>query len=71
VEIIPQVSSGTKTRQTVAKQAGFGNETTYRQAAKVVDRGTPELISDGLLHRFAQHVMPDIQVVVVFLDGLN
>jgi len=50
VEKIPQVESGEKTRVIAARKAGFGNETTYRQAAKAVDKGVPELIDamDGL-----------------------
>lgn len=37
--------SGQETRVIAAKQAGFGNETTYRQAKKIVDQGTPELVA--------------------------
>jgi len=53
VEKIPQVESGEKTRVIAARKAGFGNETTYRQAAKAVDKGVPELIDamDGDLIR--------------------
>lgn len=41
---IPQVQPGKKTRETAAEKAGFGNDKTYRQAAKVVQNGTPNLI---------------------------
>lgn len=41
---IPQVQPGKKTRETAAERAGFGNDKTYRQAAKVVQNGTPKLI---------------------------
>lgn len=41
---IPQVQPGKKTRETAAEKAGFGNDKTYRQAAKVVQRGTSNLI---------------------------
>jgi N6-adenosine-specific RNA methylase IME4 len=42
-EKVPEIKSGEETRRTAALAAGFGNETTYRQAKKVVDKGTPEL----------------------------
>ena len=41
---IPQVEPGTKTREAAAEKAGFGNDKTYRQAAKVVQNGTLTLI---------------------------
>ena len=41
---IPEVAPGTRPRETAAEKAGFGNDTTYRQAAKVVENGTPKLI---------------------------
>jgi len=41
---IPEVAPGTRTRENAAEKAGFGNDTTYRQAAKVVEAGTPKLI---------------------------
>jgi DNA modification methylase len=41
---IPQVEPGKKTREAAAEKAGFGNDKTYRQAAKVVQNGTPTLI---------------------------
>jgi ParB-like chromosome segregation protein Spo0J len=44
VQKIAQVESGQKTRDAAAKRAGFGNHETYRQAAKVVESGTPPLI---------------------------
>jgi 16S rRNA G966 N2-methylase RsmD len=40
----PEVAPGTRTREAAAKGAGFGNDKTYRQAAKVVRTGTPELV---------------------------
>jgi hypothetical protein len=47
---------GEDTRQIAAKKAGFGNETTYRQARKVVEEGTPESIMSGYLHTTASVV---------------
>jgi ParB family chromosome partitioning protein len=44
VEKIPQVPPGKKTREAAAEKAGFGNDRTYQQAAKVVTNGTPRLI---------------------------
>ena len=41
---IPQVASGKKTREIAADKAGFGNDKTYRQAAKVVQKGSVKLI---------------------------
>ena len=41
---VPQVEPGKKTREAAAEKAGFGNDKTYRQAAKVVQNGTPTLI---------------------------
>ncbi|WP_437191353.1 DNA methyltransferase [Planctomicrobium sp. SH527] len=41
---IPQVAAGKKTREVAAEKAGFGNDKTYRQAAKVVENGTSKLI---------------------------
>lgn len=35
---------GAETRAIAAKRAGFGNAETYRQAKKVVEKGTPELL---------------------------
>lgn len=42
-ENFPEVS-GKETRQIAAEKAGFGNETTYRQAKRVTEEATPELI---------------------------
>lgn len=39
-----EVKSGEETRQVAARQAGFGNPETYRQAKTVVTHGAPELI---------------------------
>jgi len=44
VQKVAQVASGEKTRDKAAEKAGFGNHETYRQAAKVVQNGTPKLI---------------------------
>jgi hypothetical protein len=44
VQNFAQVGPGQKTRDTAAEGAGFGNHETYRQAAKVVENGTPRLI---------------------------
>lgn len=41
---IPEVAPGKRTREIAAHQAGFGNDKTYRQAAKVVQNGTAKLI---------------------------
>lgn len=41
---VPEVPPGTRTRETAAERAGFGNDKTYRQAARVVQNGTPGLI---------------------------
>ena len=35
---IPQVTPGKKTREVAAEKAGFGNDKTYRQAAKVLQK---------------------------------
>jgi len=42
-ENFPEVQ-GKETRQIAAEKAGFGNETTFRQAKKVVSDGIPKLI---------------------------
>ncbi len=44
VQKIAHVEPGKKTRDAAAERAGFGNHETYRQAAKVVESGTPRLI---------------------------
>jgi ParB family chromosome partitioning protein len=36
---------GRETKEIAAKPAGFGNERTYRQAAMVVERGSPDLVA--------------------------
>lgn len=41
---IAEVHRGQRTRDVAAKKAGFGNRETFRQAEKVVDQGTPELV---------------------------
>src|SRR5262249_33199307 len=41
---IPEVAPGKRTREAAAEKAGFGNDKTYRQAARVVERGTSRLI---------------------------
>jgi len=37
---LPQVTPGKKTRKVAAEKAGFGNDKTYRQAAKVLQKGS-------------------------------
>lgn len=46
-ENFPELNSdkGKETRQIAAEKAGFGNETTYRQAKKVVETGTLVLVN--------------------------
>jgi N6-adenosine-specific RNA methylase IME4 len=44
LENIPEVPVGTTTREHAAKSAGFGNETTYRQAKTVVENGSDALV---------------------------
>ena len=41
---IPQVQPGQKTREVAAEKAGFRNDKTFRQAAKVVQNGTTSLV---------------------------
>jgi DNA methylase/ParB-like nuclease domain len=41
---IPEVAPGKRTREIASHKAGFGNDKTYRQAAKVVQNGTAQLI---------------------------
>ncbi len=46
-ELVPnsaQVEKGDKTREIAAQKAGFGGRESYREAKKVVNQGTPELI---------------------------
>lgn len=43
-EIFPDVTPGKRTREIAAEAAGFGNDRTFRQAAKVVASGTQSLI---------------------------
>jgi ParB family chromosome partitioning protein len=40
-----EVAPGAETRDIAAKRAGFGNRTTYEQAKKVVEEGSPELVA--------------------------
>jgi DNA modification methylase len=72
---IPEVAPGKRTRETAAEKAGFGNDKTYRQAAKVVAKGTPKLIQamdDGRVSVSAASILadtdPDEQAVVLELD---
>ena len=44
VQLFAQVEPGRKTRDAAAERAGFGNHETYRQAARVVESGTPRLV---------------------------
>ena len=72
---IPEVAPGIRTRETAAEKAGFGNDKTYRQAAKVVENGTPKLIQamdDGRVSISAASILadadPDEQEAVLELD---
>lgn len=59
---IPQVPPGKKTREVAAEKAGFGNDKTYRQAAKVVQNGTPNLVQamdDGRVSISAASILAD------------
>ncbi len=42
---IADVSRGTETREIAAKQAGFGNRTTYEQAKAVIETAEPEVVA--------------------------
>ena len=73
--IIPDVAPGHRTRETAAEKAGFGNDKTYRQAAKVVQNGTPSLIhamDEGRVSISAASILveagPDEQEAVLQLD---
>ena len=44
-EHFPDPRSGAETRVIAARKAGFGNETTYRQARTVVERGSPNVVA--------------------------
>ena len=73
---IPQVAPGKKTREIAATKAGFGNDKTYRQAAKVVRNGTPKLVQamdDGRVSISAASILtdadPDEQEAIVELDA--
>src|ERR1019366_9005918 len=66
---------GERTDDYVAEKAGFGNHETYRQAAKVVQNGTPRLIQamdDGRVSISAASILvdadPDEQDTVLELD---
>ena len=59
---IPQVAPGKKTREVAAEKAGFGNDKTYRQAAKVVQNGTHKLVQamdDGRVSISAASILAD------------
>jgi ParB-like chromosome segregation protein Spo0J len=43
-ENFPEVEPGQQTRDVATERSGFGNPRTYQQAAKVVDKGAPELV---------------------------
>jgi len=45
VEKIPQVPSGSKSREFIAKKVGFNNDRSYRQAKEVVAYGSPLLVA--------------------------
>lgn len=72
---IPEVVPGKRTRETAAEKAGFGNDKTYRQAAKVVQNGTPKLIhamDEGRVSISAASILADAdadeQAAVLELD---
>jgi hypothetical protein len=74
-EKIPEVAPGKRTREAAAEKAGFGNDRTYRQAAKVVERGTAGLIQamdEGRVSIAAASILadadPDEQEAVLELD---
>lgn len=56
MENFPQLT-GQKTRQVAAEKAGFGNETTYRQAKAVVEKAEPELV-DASMMEFSPEYAP-------------
>ena len=73
---IPQVQPGKKTREAAAERAGFGNDKTYRQAVKVVQNGTPNLIhamDEGKVSISAASILADAdsdeQEAIVELDA--
>ena len=75
VQKVAQVGPGEKTRDKAAEKAGFGNHETYRQAAKVVQNGTPKLIQamdEGRVSISAASILvdadPDEQEAVLELD---
>src|SRR5262249_53506110 len=64
VQNFAQVSPGQKSRDAAAECAGFGNHETYRQAAKVVENGTPRLIQamdGGRVSIFAAALLADAE----------
>lgn len=72
---VPEVEPGKTTREAAAEKAGFGNDKTYRQAAKVVEAGTPTLIQamdDGRVSISAASILADVdpeeQEAVLELD---
>lgn len=61
---IPEVGPGKRTREIAAEKAGFGNDKTYRQAAKVVQNGTPRLIQamdEGRVSISAASILADAE----------
>ena len=61
---IPEVAPGKRTREIAAEKAGFGNDKTYRQAAKVVHDGTLKLIQamdDGKVSISAASILADAE----------
>ncbi|MDG4574451.1 MAG: ParB/RepB/Spo0J family partition protein [Defluviicoccus sp.] len=44
-ENFPDAPKGAETRVMAARKAGFGNETTYRQARTVVEQGAPNVVA--------------------------
>lgn len=60
---IPEVAPGKRTREIASHKAGFGNDKTYRQAAKVVQNGTARLIhamDSGRVSIFAASILSEI-----------
>ena len=75
VQNFAQVGAGQKTRDVAAEKAGFGNHETYRQASKVVENGTPNLIramDQGRVSISAASILadagPDEQEAILDLD---
>jgi ParB family chromosome partitioning protein len=69
--IIPEVAQGQRTREVAAERAGFGNDKTYRQAAKVVQNGSANLIramDEGRVSISAASILIDADDSILELD---